>query len=207
MSVLCRWHRLIVGLVVGLSATALAARPSERGFVSFVPAPVPQRAIGDFDGDGRLDVARIENGRDGRGQIDVGLSDESDAIRLDAAVVALVEEDIDHDGDLDLVTTTTSGDVVIWDNDGHGHFTPKERSQTRGFSSDQRLFGGAGDDLASTGVTSPANNGGACVRETPVAEQIRPPCAFSPFDAPRFLLRTPRAPPRRSFPRSPNSTT
>jgi hypothetical protein len=94
---------------------------------------LPQRAFGDLDGDGRSDVASIQDS--GRGShILVGLSGSSTHIELTTPVSALVEGDIDHDGDLDLVAATPSGGVIVWLNDGHGHFTRQLPAHDGGLS-------------------------------------------------------------------------
>jgi hypothetical protein len=49
---------------------------------------------------------------------------------LDA--VSLVADDIDHDGDIDLVALTPSNRIVVWINDGHGHFTEDEPRPSNG---------------------------------------------------------------------------
>ena len=39
-----------------------------------------------------------------------------------AHIVAAIEVDVDHDGDLDLVARTTDEVFAMWLNEGHGHF-------------------------------------------------------------------------------------
>jgi hypothetical protein len=39
-----------------------------------------------------------------------------------AHIVAAIEVDVDHDGDLDLVARTTDEVFTMWLNEGHGHF-------------------------------------------------------------------------------------
>ena len=92
------------------------------GFTPFVQQALPQGAPGDFDGDGRPDVALIQDGTAGP-RVAVRLSGSAGAVMLDAEVVGVIAADIDHDGDVDLVTAAPSGQVVNWLNDGRGRFT------------------------------------------------------------------------------------
>jgi hypothetical protein len=103
-----------------------------------------QRADGDFDGDGRIDTALIEN-RAGAARISIQLTSSSSAFHLDAAVTAVVQSDVDHDGDLDLVASTSSGELLVWINDGHGHFTRQPAARTSALSGDPVLVGTTAD--------------------------------------------------------------
>ena len=47
-------------------------------------------------------------------------------------VLRIVADDLDHDGDLDVVANVGTLDLVVWENDGAGHFTrwpSRSRSQ------------------------------------------------------------------------------
>src|SRR5258708_4058204 len=117
-------------LALGLLALVAVLSPEvplkrARAFTPFVPQTLPQSAWGDFDEDGRPDVALIEDGAGGT-RLSVRLSGSPADVLLDARVVSVITADIDHDGDLDLVGTAPSGDVVTWINDGRGRFTLQE---------------------------------------------------------------------------------
>ena len=197
-------HVIALGLllVAGTFASGLDLMRPSQPFAPFLPNPLPQRVTADFDGDGRPDVAHIQDRYDGRAHISVRLSGSSDAVRLDGTFAAVIDGDIDHDGDLDLVAATASGDVLIWLNDGHGRFTRQERSPTPGVTSDpivvdvernQPVVAGA-----SASVITPGHRAEAAV---PV-EQIRPPKAPPAFDLNFLLLPSLRAPPGFSLQRS-----
>jgi hypothetical protein len=137
-------HKRIPRLALGVASVAtlvagLSAWMAPDAFTPFVPQAPPQRALGDFDGDGRVDTALIQDGAGDR-RISVQLSGSSSAVRLEATVTGVIEGDIDHDGDLDLVAATPSGDVLIWLNDGHGRFTQQLASKTLGLFSDPVLI-------------------------------------------------------------------
>jgi hypothetical protein len=127
-----RWALGPALLVTALASVALR-RPAE-SFTPFVPEAPPQRAVGDVDGDGRMDTAFIQDDLGERG-LWLRESGSADAVRMDDSVTSVIEGDIDHDGDLDIVAATPSGDLVIWLNDGHGRFTRQAPSQTPSVSS------------------------------------------------------------------------
>jgi hypothetical protein len=127
-----------VALSVATLSAGFSLRKSLDTFTPFVPQEPPQRAQGDFDGDGRVDTALIQDGAGDR-HISVQLSGSSSAVHLEASVTGVIEGDIDHDGDLDIVAATPSGDLLIWLNDGHGRFTRQAASRTPGLFSDPVL--------------------------------------------------------------------
>src|SRR5579862_1031225 len=133
--------RLPIGVV--LTAITLAAGSVVRGhsatFTPFQPQALPQSALGDFDGDGQIDTVLIQH-TSGDRRISVQLSGSASAVHLDDSVIGVIEDDIDHDGDLDLIASTPSGDVLIWLNDGHGRFTRQTASKTQGLSGAPVLF-------------------------------------------------------------------
>ncbi len=127
-----RTRRPAIAITALLLAAAVGGgeSPATRGFTRYVPETLPQCALGDVDGDGRSDLALIQDGFAGT-SIAVILSGSTSAARFDADVTDLVEGDVDQDGDLDLITATRRGDVVIWINDGHGHFTRRDAAPVR----------------------------------------------------------------------------
>ena len=67
-------------------------------------------------------------------------------------VVAAALADIDADGDLDLIATDGTLDLLVWSNDGSGHFTRKYPGHAPAdgwFSRDGRLDPGTGTTPAS----------------------------------------------------------
>jgi FG-GAP-like repeat len=179
---------------LGVVATIVPS-PSRSRYTRFVAAPLPQHAVGDFDGDGRPDVANISARGADHQDISIALSGSADAIRLDAAVSALIEEDFDHDGDLDLLATTPSGDVLIWVNDGHGRFTRQEPSQRRAIAGESAIA--STGDPSVTVVTADGWVLEAPVRayRAVVARAIRPPTAARVVSRNRQLVPPLRAPP------------
>jgi hypothetical protein len=184
-----------VAIVAGMAFAALGplrTRPSDaRVISSFTP---PQRALGDFDGDGRADLASIQR-HAGRQLISVQLSGSQSLIQLDVAVSALIENDIDHDGDLDLVAAKPDGEVLVWLNDGHGRFTRRAASPTRRLGGEATVLptnSPTADAIAiRTSLLSPPRRRTANV----VVTRIRPPNGDVRFCDRRPDLPALRAPP------------
>ena len=181
-------------VALGVAGTLLPTGSRSR-YTRFVARPLPQHAIGDFDGDGQPDVANITARSSGRQDISIALSGSADDVRLDASVSALIEGDFDHDGDLDLLATTPSGDVLVWVNDGHGRFTRQEPSPRRALAGDPVLA-----SIADPSITVVASDG--WVLESPVrayravvVRSIRPPTAIGVTFRDRQLVPALRAPP------------
>ena len=94
-----------------------------------VQAPVGL-AIGDFDGDGNLDLAVVESGGTGDGGIAIFLGDGKGGFRLSASYptgivsVSVAVADFNGDGHLDVAVTDQGfegpGDVIVFFGDGHG---------------------------------------------------------------------------------------
>jgi hypothetical protein len=59
-------------------------------------------------------------------------------------LVALVASDIDADGDLDLVANDGSLDLMVWLNDGAGHFTRRYAHQSPGWRDNTSTANGGG---------------------------------------------------------------
>jgi hypothetical protein len=121
-------------MVVAVLSTCLALRVSMTCELSpYVPGALPQLALGDFDGDGHVDTAAIRDDIGGT-HISIKFSGSLSTVDLRAAVTAVVQGDVDDDGDLDLVAATPSGELLIWINDGHGQFTQEPRLPLSGLS-------------------------------------------------------------------------
>ena len=163
-------------------------------FTPFVPQVPPQRALGDFDGDGRVDSALIQDGA-GERRISVQLSGSPSAIRLEAHVSAVIEDDIDRDGDLDLVASTPDGDVLIWLNDGHGRFTRQALPETRGVSSEPVFTQTAWPESVAIGIGAPVLSSPPRGEMAVMVAQARAPTADVPRDVRCQILPALRAPP------------
>src|SRR5262249_51349100 len=116
-------------------------------------------------------------------------------IHLDEPVTSVVQDDIDRDGDLDLIATTPNGDVLVWLNDGHGRFTRKPRSSDRAVSTDPVVVQAAWPEslavtLQTPVIPAPASGDGAVV-----VTQVRPPTSFVPREVRSSVLPALRAPP------------
>ena len=177
-------------VLIGVPSTIATAR-----FTPYAPTPLPNRAAGDFDGDGRPDVARIQPG-DGFTQISVVLSGSMADVRLGGAVAILIGDDVDHDGDLDLVAATASGEVSIWLNDGHGRFTRQAPSRTPELGSEPVVRPSDANPPLAAGLTTPVVVPRARATNAVVVENIRPPTRAIAFDPTTRLPNTLRAPPQ-----------
>jgi hypothetical protein len=184
--------RIGVLLLVG---TWWAAIPRGTGaFTPFVPDALPQRAAADFDADGRPDVAFIQDDRDGF-RVSVSLSGSPDTVTLEVNAVSVAAGDIDSDGDTDLVVVTTSNQVVIWLNDGRGHFT-EEESPSRALSPAKGTVDASQDEAMALGPTaSQVAVPGRQAETAVVVTRIRPPTV--PLAVALSVLSLPslRAPP------------
>jgi len=185
----------LIGLLVSVCGSSAPLSWSRSAFTPFVPTQRPTKAIGDFDGDGRPDVARIDDQRADASEVSVQLSGSTVSATLHTAVAALVEGDVDHDGDLDLLATTVSGDVVLWVNDGHGHFTRRLPSERHGMAADDAVRAGAGNVLVAVTSAPAPFSSGTHTRESVVVTKIRPPTAPSIPARHLLLLHALRAPP------------
>jgi hypothetical protein len=187
-----RFSQAVFGALVVIALIAVARRAPT--FTPFVPHPLPQRAQGDFDGDGRSDVAVVQDRADS-GRLSVRLSGSSNTIDLEATVTGVIEGDIDQDGDLDLVALSPSSDVLVWINDGHGHFTRQQTPRAPGLGdepvvSDTILF-----CPVALGTTAPVVASRNRADTGVVVTHIRPPTSPESFDLAFLLLPSLRAPP------------
>jgi len=177
-------------------ATGAFLRKPSAPLTPFVPQAPPQRAFGDFDGDGRVDAALLE-GVTGDRRISVRLSGSAGAVRLDATVTGVIEGDIDHDGDLDLVAATSSGDVLVWLNDGHGRFTRQAASPTRGVSGEPVLNRTVWPESMAIGIRVPLLRSPDRSEAVVGVTRIRAPAVGIVRDVPGSTLPALRAPPPR----------
>jgi FG-GAP-like repeat len=193
MSLHKRYLPLAFGVLTLAGVLGAGVSNNAGGFSPFVPEPLPQRALGDLDGDGRSDTAVIQEGAGGS-HISVRLSGSSGIVQFDGVVAAVIEGDIDHDGDLDLVAATTSGDVLIWINDGRGRFTRQTASEAPGLFGELIIINTLLNDPAAL-VTGPLVVPCRRAETAVLVAQIRPPTTPRAFEL-RFLIRlTLRAPP------------
>jgi hypothetical protein len=188
---------LIVLLLLsfGVSLPAVTQWRGRARFSRFVTTPLPQRAIGDFDGDGRPDVAKIDRQAPGRDGISVTLSGSPEAVSLGASVESLILDDVDHDGDLDLLATTGTGDVLIWVNDGHGQFTRRPQSPTRTVSGQSEFQSHDAPSTVAATAPSPVLPARVHAWRAVVALAIRPPTDSCFVTRTTDLLPPLRAPP------------
>ena len=185
---------LSLGIVLLAGTHWVAARRISANFTRFVPSAAPQRASADFDADGRPDIAVIQAGGS---RILLALSGSSNAATFEVNATSIVASDIDHDGDFDLTVATSTNQIVIWLNDGTGHFTQKEPSQSPGLFAATTVFAGSWPEiLASLGPPTPSAAGFSRGPETAVVStQVRLPTAPAPFTLGFLALPSLRAPP------------
>jgi len=104
--------------VLSVNMAGASATPPARVEQS-TPAPPPAAVSMDLDGDGSSDIAMV----DVQG-LRLRLSRRGQLI-LDArsAISALAANDLDRDGDRDLVALSRRGTLLVWRNDGAGRFS------------------------------------------------------------------------------------
>ena len=185
---------LALAVLILLGGMLRAAATTAPGFAPFVPQTLPQGAPGDFDGDGRPDVALIQNGADGP-HVSVRLSGSPGVVTLDAEVVGVIAVDLDHDGDVDLVTAAPSGQVVNWINDGRGRFTRQQALPSDRLSSTSIVVTSVQDEPLALGPAAPSGDPGARNETAVLATRIRPPTDPPAFDLSFLSLQSLRAPP------------
>jgi hypothetical protein len=184
-------------LIAAAAELSLRAGRNTTAFTPYTTPPLPRHASGDFDGDGRPDVARIEDA--GTRQISVSLSGTASVLNLAAEVAVLIDKDIDEDGDLDLVATTSDNEVLIWLNDGHGRFTREEPSRHRGWSGEASMTDADASAQLAVGPGAQVVEWARGRTERLSARRIRPPTIAVEFQP--QPLHTPglRAPPAASI--------
>jgi hypothetical protein len=191
-------RRACLSLAVCVLAVARwgADRPAHGAFAPYVARALPQRAAADFDADGRTDVALIQDGRDGS-RVVLTLSGSRDAIALDMDAVSVATSDVDHDGDADLVVATSSNHVVIWLNDGRGHFTEERPAPSQDVSTETTVANAPGDGLAALAPAAAHVAAPGRRRAPPVVSTRIRHARMSAAVGPTFLSRpSPRGPPQ-----------
>jgi hypothetical protein len=193
-------HRRLCALFVGLLALIgprWASVPHLSGAVADLSAQqAPQATSADFNADGRPDLASLRDAPAGP-VVRIELSGSTEVITLAVRAVSIISGDIDHDGDLDLAVATSSNQVVIWFNDGQGHFTRESPSApTDGLVPLTTVAGVGSDELLFLGPKGPE----ALCPTRPYEIAVEPsrirPATVQPVVALRFLTaRSLRGPP------------
>jgi hypothetical protein len=113
-------------------------------------------------------------------------------------VVALAASDIDDDGDLDLVASDGSLDLLVWINDGAGHMTRRYGRQSSGWRNDPS---DASNDTAQGTVSAVASAGFFIGSGNSVTQSLNHDAgshkAYEPSDLAELIAgsQSPRAPP------------
>jgi hypothetical protein len=117
--------------------------------------------------------------------------------------VRVVADDVDRDGDIDVVASLDSLDLVVWKNDGAGHFTRQPSSRHTSIQTQPPAPSVDGDPLTSNEWIQNGQQRGAAFEslrertaddpETPLTSFVH---AAISLDDPR--ARSSRAPPTRS---------
>src|SRR5262245_17433096 len=146
------WRSITLPLLVLVASRGIVAgalpRQSDQDFTNSISL-FQTLAIADFDGDNRLDKATL-GGAGCNKSIEIRLSQTRarSVLHFDTRTSdhgSLFVQDVDHDGDNDLIWTDLihPDDVVVWLDDGTGRF---ERVRSAQYSSDFVLTGAPGVD-------------------------------------------------------------
>jgi hypothetical protein len=183
--------RLILGGTIVLGSALQVAVAKAPGFTPFVAQVLPQGAPGDFDGDGHPDEALIQDGV----HLSVRLSGSRGAVLLDGKVVGVIAADIDHDGNIDLITAAPSGQVVNWLNDGRGRFTRQQPLLSHSLSLVVIVDESLQDTPAAMASTATLGDPGVRSEAYVLVAHARPPTDPRAFDLTFLSLQSLRAPP------------
>ena len=111
-----------------------APSPATRAVAMTNPADDWMTIAADFDGDHRLDQARLSMSKSGY-EIDITFAQARPSLQIGwlnsiDATVQIVSCDVDLDGDQDLVATQVPSifPLALWLGDGQGHFTPGDQA-------------------------------------------------------------------------------
>jgi len=192
------------------AATALILAGGVSARQAFVPLPVDVTTLNrilvtpDFDNDGIPDSVLVEYST-----VRIVLSGGDQPVSglgHGASVVGLVAEDVDHDGDPDILTLTAAGKLWLWRNDGRGRFAgervvPVKRfagTMTAPVSLAQADEPGSPGDSPGWGWHPPGLTAFRCLVSAPGV--TRPGTAAAPAASLDLSLppAAPRAPPRTS---------
>jgi hypothetical protein len=112
-------YRRPLVLALAVAAGVFAGRPASAAG-AFDETPVSLSASGDFDADGVADQATLDHE-----QLAIRLSSHRGVVHLKALpqTLTVAAADIDHDGDVDLVSLARHGSLRFWHNEGAGTFT------------------------------------------------------------------------------------
>jgi hypothetical protein len=117
-----------------------------------------------------------------------------------ARFVRVVADDVDQDGDLDVVASVGSLDLMVWQNDGAGHFTRLASSHRQAVQTQPPAPAVDGDAIASNEwIQNDDRDAVRCAPRRPIADAapraalIAPIDRVSPQSGPR--ARSSRAPP------------
>ena len=114
--------------------------------------------------------------------------------------VRVVADDVDRDGDIDVVASLDSLDLAVWKNDGAGHFTREPSSRHTSLQAQPPAPSVNGDPLTSSEWIQNGHQRGAAFESLSERADDDPETPFSSFvraaiglDGPR--ARSSRAPP------------
>ncbi len=195
---MARFTSILLGVAILASTCWASLGRAPRDFTPYTPRALPQLAQGDFDGDGRADVALIQDGAHSS-RVSVRLSGSSTVVYLNVNVGSLIAEDIDGDGDLDLVAGMPAGQVAAWINDGHGHFTLRKARPSSRVSPETLFADTFRGEPAALGTAAPFVAPVIRNRMAVVAILSRPPTTPLAYGLDALLLSSPRAPPAPFF--------
>jgi len=113
-------------------------------------------------------------------------------------LVAMVASDIDADGDLDLVASDGSLDLIVWINDGTGHLTRRYAHPSGGWSQDASTADSDSRQASVSAVTSGSISlGSDSAVLFALRDEREPGTTYASPDLDSFFARSqsPRAPP------------